>query len=732
MISADSIKKKRRPLLCLCAVMLGFLAAMVWFGISWMLKTWANLTMDELVYHLTSTIEGVNADLIISFLLECALPSAATAAAVMLLHMKWGRKHAAVLPAAALVLLIAAIGVRLYQMDREMGVWQYFENQKKNSTFIENNYVDPAETKLTFPEKKRNLIYIFLESMEITYTDRINGGAFETGVIPELTELAQRHEDFSGSYDQLNGAYVMPACSWTMAAMFAQTSGLPLKITIEDNAMDTQESFFPGVTTLGDVLNEAGYRQMLLIGSDAVFGGRELYFSNHGQYIIRDHPYAQAEGLIPEDYEVFWGYEDEKLFDYAKHELLQLASQDEPFNLTMLTVDTHFEDGYVCAKCPDEYEGQYANVMACSSKQVAEFVSWIQQQDFYENTTVVLAGDHLTMDSNFCAYVSENYDRKTYTAYINAACDTQDPDQKRLYSTFDAFPTTLAALGVDIAGDRLGLGTNLFSSQQTLLERYGEIKTGVELGKSSLFMYEQAAIFPVELKDYDIRKNTVSLYVGELERIDEVFVGVELTQNGKTESICRKNRKREQDSEMVVELPRSPSADQELTVYVMYSQGERMNLKTITGYPLAAIDDIGDYLEALSSLREDYVVLIAVKDDASAALTPEITDRLQALGLKEDLTGQYRSSYCAVLTPDDQFEKIGNEALETEQVLGDGTELKLISAGFESGNTASVCINGAEYACNSRGLNIVVYDPVRGEVIDSVAFDTCKGKETVR
>ncbi len=41
--------------------------------------------------------------------------------------------------------------------------------------------------------------------------------------------------------------------------------------------MDTQERFMPGLTTLGDILEENGYSQTLMIGSNARFGGRELY-----------------------------------------------------------------------------------------------------------------------------------------------------------------------------------------------------------------------------------------------------------------------------------------------------------------------------------------------------------------------------------------------------------------------------------------------------------------------
>ncbi len=51
----------------------------------------------------------------------------------------------------------------------------------------------------------------------------------------------------------------------------------------------------------------------------------------------------------------------------------------------------------------------------------------------------------------------------------------------------DMFPTTLAALGVEIKGDRLALGTNLFSGRNTLLEDMGFEKLEAELSKRSIF-----------------------------------------------------------------------------------------------------------------------------------------------------------------------------------------------------------------------------------------------------
>ena len=49
------------------------------------------------------------------------------------------------------------------------------------------------------------------------------------------------------------------------------------------------------------------------------------------------------------------------------------------------------------------------------------------------------------------------------------------------------FPTILSSIGADIKGNRLGLGTNLFSKEKTLIERLGYKKFSIEVEKSSNF-----------------------------------------------------------------------------------------------------------------------------------------------------------------------------------------------------------------------------------------------------
>ena len=117
--------------------------------------------------------------------------------------------------------------------------------------------------------------------------------------------------------------------------------------------MAYQDSFFPEINTLGDVLADEGYKQYFFIGSIGQFGGREEYFKEHGDYEVDDYNWAMENGLIPEGYYEWWGYEDEKLFSFAKDRLTEIAAEGEPFNFTMLTADAHFEDGYPCELCDE-------------------------------------------------------------------------------------------------------------------------------------------------------------------------------------------------------------------------------------------------------------------------------------------------------------------------------------------------------------------------------------------
>ena len=479
--------------------LLVFLGALLLSLDAWLTRSWESLSVDEVLYHLRAPVAGTDPTVVLGY---CVRYLPFVVLACLVIHLLFGvtaRRGAAGTVVATLLTLALALGMgggALCHFAGFVGLTDYLS--MRDEDFIGAHYTDPTAVQITFPEHKRNVIYLYLESMELTFADRAHGGAFATNLIPELCTLAAEGDSFAGTDAKLNGALVLPGTDWTVGAMFGQSTGVPLKLPFYGNNMGYElSSFFPGLTAFGDILQAEGYQQQLLIGSDADFGARREFFLEHGGFDVYDYNRARQEGFIPADYHVFWGFEDEKLFAKARESLLAMAADGRPFNLTMLTVDTHFEDGYVCRLCGTEHgDNQYANVMSCSSRQVYDFVRWVQRQDFYADTAIVICGDHTTMDKDFCQYVPRSYQRRTYTAILNAAAQPQQADEPRAYSTLDLFPTTLAAMGVHIQGDRLGLGTNLYARRPTIVEQYGADECTASLSRLSEFLngYSEAHV----------------------------------------------------------------------------------------------------------------------------------------------------------------------------------------------------------------------------------------------
>lgn len=389
----------------------------------------------------------------------------------------------------SLFTLVCAATALVYT-NYSLSVIQYIKNQFSETTIYEDYYIKPTDEVITFPEQKRNLIYIYLESMENTYVSYGEGGGFDENYMSGLTELAKNNTSFSNT-DKLGGAnYFSEGMSYTMGGFVSQTAGIPLYSPIlKRNKLDKFSDFLPGVRTLEDILHEQGYNQLMLQGSPASFAGCNNFYGKYDNSRIIDYDYAKENGLIPEDYFVFWGYEDKRLIEFAKDEITKMSSQSEPFAVTMFTIDTHRPNGYKCELCEDNFDSDYANAIDCSSRQIVALVDWLKQQDFYDNTTIIITGDHLSMNDPFFKHLDDDYVRTTYNVIINAPVST-DNVKNRTFMSIDMFPTTLACLGAEIKGDRLGLGTNLFSSTPTLAEQMGGEKLVTELNSHSAY-YEK-------------------------------------------------------------------------------------------------------------------------------------------------------------------------------------------------------------------------------------------------
>lgn len=733
--------KKRDIIKNITASIIIGIAFLLFFTSWWFFHTWNTMTVNELAFNVKMSLSGTSHAMIKLFIVKALFPSFCCTL-VVFLFLSLVKKEALFGKRNLLAALIgvAAFAAAVIYTWNQLDMTTYIDQQLHASTFVKDNYVDPGLVNIEFPEKKRNLIYIYLESTEVTDSDKEHGGGFEKSRIPELTDLALENEYFGDGDNKLNGGFSMPGTDWTMGAIFAQSTGLPLQISIDANSMSDQESFFPTVKGLGDILKDQGYHQEYLCGSNASFGGRELFFKTHGDFDIIDYPYAKEAGWIPQDYGVWWGFEDEKLFDFAKKRLLEISKNDEPFNMTLLTVDTHFEDGYTCRLCEDEFDDQYSNVFACSSRQTADFVNWIKEQDFYKDTTIVLVGDHPTMDADFCNSIPEEYVRKVYTCFINGA-STRADHNKREYTTFDMYPTTLAAMGVKIEGDRLGLGTNLYSNEQTLLEKYGSDYEIGELNRKSHFMNELAGITDEMAMEQNyegascdakiaVSDSTVDITVSDIKGVVEKIeqLKVDVWTDGDYDTLVSYDMTKMPDGSYFVDIPidQVKIEDTDFNIICKGALGSDINLFSQRGDMNLKQTDLTEYIKALKPYAEsgEYTVFITTRKSGAMRLTDEQIEALSDLGIVDDIPKGQDVTLVAAINSEmnDSHVSKSNEELKGEVSENLSYEIKGSWDSFKDKDFA-MKINGNSIMIERKGLHFAVVKNSNGRVVDYVNFD---------
>lgn len=497
-------KKSNRAIKIICAVLytLGIVALTATI---WGKDFFGDLTPDQIIINLNSPTEGTDVGVYISGVENVVLLSSLLAGYFCIfcfsdykLVIKKSDKSISIFHITVRRTLSCILAVFLFFGGCIYGIEEFslidlYSAYARPGEFIEENFADPNTVNMQFPEKKRNLIHIYLESMENTFLSKDLGGFCEDNLIPHLYGLLSEGVSFSHRADTPGGFRESTGAGWSVSSMVNMGTGLPMKVPDKPNQYGGADNFLPGATAIGDILKEQGYEQTVMFGANADFGGLTYYFQSHGDYTIIDYKEAKKRGYIPQDYYVFWGYEDDKLYEYAKEELTRLADTGKPFHFMMETADTHTPEGYLSADAPTPYESKYANAVRYSQEQTYNFIRWIQQQPFYENTTLVIIGDHLSMAKTFFEGLDgiEKYDRSCYNLILNPADDLgelpKDRQFNRDWAVFDMFPTILASIGVKIEGDRLGIGTNLFSDTDTVFEQYGTDYVNDELVKRSDF-----------------------------------------------------------------------------------------------------------------------------------------------------------------------------------------------------------------------------------------------------
>ncbi|QJQ95580.1 MULTISPECIES: sulfatase-like hydrolase/transferase [Halomonadaceae] len=340
----------------------------------------------------------------------------------------------------------------------------------EDGAWLDRRYMEP--TVLERPSEPPNLLLIYLESIERTYSDRERFG----DAYADLEAVGEGGVVFEGVRQLEN-------TGWTMAGMISSQCGTPLMPAglLHDRQFEPLEAVVPGVTCMGDLLSEEGYRLSYLGGASKNFAGKGLFYYGHGF----DDVYGREE-LLPHlddpEYLNSWGLYDDTLFDLVEEEIRALDAQEGPWGLFTLTIGGHAPHGHPATACL-ERQGEFDGIdilysVECNAWLTRQLLARLNAQGLLDNTVVVIASDHLTMRVSAWEQLIGAERDNTFILMGSA----MPPGRvQRESSMLDLFPTVLEAMGFTINQHRAGLGVSLLSSVQTLVERHGEVQINAKL-----------------------------------------------------------------------------------------------------------------------------------------------------------------------------------------------------------------------------------------------------------
>ncbi|MBO0596830.1 LTA synthase family protein [Nesterenkonia sp. E16_7] len=332
---------------------------------------------------------------------------------------------------------------------------------------LADHYVSP---RIVGDDEKRNLVLIYLESGEAALEDEELFEKDAFAPLKEVTQAAQGWQSVENLQQYAGGG-------WTMSGLTATQCGIPLAGVTAAASSGTlgqlregEGTYLDGTTCLGDLLEDHGYTNVFLGGASSSFAEKNTFLGSHGYSRVLGLDDWRAAGEPEGSFRSDWGLSDERLMKHARDEVDALHAESlrtgEPFNLSVLTLDTH-EPVHVFDYCEVDTEEEATSVFACSMAQVAGFVEHLEQQGYLEDTAVVVMGDHLkpvNAGDSLQRQLEDHRDRAIFNRIWIPGAD-QDTTLRAGVDQLSMYPTLLEAAGLTPADREAGLGVSAFSTE---------------------------------------------------------------------------------------------------------------------------------------------------------------------------------------------------------------------------------------------------------------------------
>jgi len=297
----------------------------------------------------------------------------------------------------------------------------------------------PTIDVLPLDRKPRNLIFLYLESLEQLYFDE----QLYPGLLPHLSKLRQQAHSYT-NLSQVRGT------GFTMGGIVASQCGVPLLFRHGMGSVNTAlasiQNPLPDYNCLGDILEAYGYNRTMYKGASLSFSGAGNFFNAHGFNNAKGNEYWQK--TLGDVATTGWGIYDDTLFQQALIEIEALHSVDTPFAFSLVTLDTHHPKGHASASCPAYIHSSDSmlNAIHCTDYLTGKWVADLKREGLLDYTVLVLFSDHLAMRNTQWDVLTANKKQRKLSFMVLAEEDAKVFEQSATH--FDVAPTVLDYLGI--------------------------------------------------------------------------------------------------------------------------------------------------------------------------------------------------------------------------------------------------------------------------------------------
>ncbi|GCF95737.1 alkaline phosphatase [Enterococcus florum] len=352
--------------------------------------------------------------------------------------------------------------------------------------YVQGHYAAPND-ELYGLAKGKNVIYIHLESFQqflIDYklTDE-NGQEHE--VTPFINSLYHNNSTFSfdNFFHQVKAGKTSDAETLLENSLFGLNQG----------SLFTQLGGKNTFQAAPDILKqEAGYSSAAFHGNSGNFWNRTETYKRFGY----DHFFDASYYDVNEDNSFQYGLHDKPFFEQS---IQYLEHLQQPFYSKFIAVSNHYpysefkndEAGFPMAATNDETINGYFATANYLDKAVEEFFNYLKASGLYENSMIVMYGDHYGISTSRNPDLAPllGQSKETWSNFDNAQMQRvpymihlPGQDKGGINHTYggevDSLPTLLHLLGID-SSKYIQLGQDLLSPEndQLVAFRSGDYMT---------------------------------------------------------------------------------------------------------------------------------------------------------------------------------------------------------------------------------------------------------------